>query len=122
MGIGVVVRDEKGTVIVAASKMRQGLFEPVTGEAYASFHAASICREMGIRKVWLEGNAKIIVTRCILQAFPSWKCGFVHLEANEVAHRLAKVANVHISDKMWRDHTPYCISNIILMEQTTLSF
>jgi hypothetical protein len=36
MGIGVVVRDEKGSMIVASSKSRQGTFEPVTGEAIAS--------------------------------------------------------------------------------------
>jgi hypothetical protein len=95
---------------------------------------------MGILKVWLEGDTKIIVdtlnsdasilsryghlvedTRCILQSFPSWSCGFVHREANEAAHRLAKAANINISDRMWRNQTPDCISDIILMERTALS-
>jgi hypothetical protein len=90
LGIGVVVRDDKGLVIAAASKVRQGLFEPIMGEAIASYEATSICKEMGIPKVWLEGDAKIIVdalnsnecilsryghlvedTRSILQSFPS---------------------------------------------------
>jgi hypothetical protein len=140
MGIGIVVRDEKGSMLVAASKSRQGNSEPVTGEVLASFHVASICKEMGFSKVWLEGDAKIIVdalnsdasllsryshlvedTLCILQTFLSWSYGFVHREAHEAAYRLAKVANINISDRMGRDQTPDCISDIILMERSTLS-
>jgi hypothetical protein len=95
---------------------------------------------MGIPKVWLEGDTKIIVdalnsnerimsryghlvedTRSILQSFPSWNCGFAHHEANEAAHRLAKAATIYISDRMWWNYTPDCISNIILVERTTLA-
>jgi hypothetical protein len=140
LGIGVVVRDDKGLVIAAASKVRQGLFEPVMGEAIASYEAARICKELSIPKGWLEGDAKIIVdalnsderilsryghlvedTRSILQSFPSWKCDFVHREANEAAHRLAKAATTYISDRMWWNYTPDCISDIILVERTALS-
>jgi hypothetical protein len=120
--------------------VRQGLFEPVMGEAIASYEATRICKELSIPKGWLEGDAKIIVdalnsderilsryghlvedTRSILQSFPSWKCDFVHREANEAAHRLAKAATTYISDRMRWNYTPYCISDIILVERTTLS-
>jgi hypothetical protein len=140
MGIGVVVRDEMGYVIDAVSKTRQGFFEPVMGEKIAQYQAAVTCKEMGIQKVWLEGEAKIIVdalhsdesmlscyghlvedTKSILKNFLSWKCGFVHREANEVAHRLAKASTIPINDRVWTNHTPDCISEIILMERTAQS-
>jgi hypothetical protein len=97
MGIKIVVCDDRGRVTAAASKRRHGSFEPTIGEALASFHAASFCKDLGIQQLWLEGDAKIIVdvlnsngstwsryghivedTRSILQTFPRWRCCFVH--------------------------------------------
>lgn len=131
MGIRIAVRDDRGRVIAASSKMRQGSFEPATGEALPSFHAISLCKELGIQHIWLEGDAKIIVdalnsnrctwsrydyivedTRSILQTFPRWKCGFVHREAKEATHHLTKAANTNVSDRIWRDQTPDCISEL----------
>jgi hypothetical protein len=57
LGIGVVVREERGRVVAAMSKTRQGSFEPTTGEAIASFHAASVCKDLGIQHLILEGDA-----------------------------------------------------------------
>jgi hypothetical protein len=55
MGIGVVVQEERGKIIAAISKTRLGLFEPTTGEALASFHAASICRDRALNSFgWKE--------------------------------------------------------------------
>ena len=60
MEIGVVVK-EKGRVIVAMSKTRLGSFEPTTGKAFASFHAVSLCRDLSIQQLFLEGDAKLVV-------------------------------------------------------------
>ena len=119
MGIGVVVQEERGQVIAALSKTILGLLEPTSGDALASFHAASLCRELGIQHVCLERDVKIIVdalnsntsmlsryshlvedTRCVLMMIPRWRCGFVHCEANEVVHRLAKAAITDVSDRI----------------------
>jgi hypothetical protein len=37
MGIGVIIRDEKGGVIAAISKTREGLLEPTTVEVITLF-------------------------------------------------------------------------------------
>jgi hypothetical protein len=57
----------------------------------------------------------------LLRSLSRWKCVFTHREVNEAAHRLAKVAATDISDRIWRDQTPHCISDIVLMEQLALS-
>jgi L-rhamnose mutarotase len=41
---------------------------------------------------------------------------FVNWEANEAAHRLAKMATTNVNNRIWRDYTPNCISDIVLME------
>jgi hypothetical protein len=43
---------------VTLSKTTLGLLEPTSGEALASFHAASLCKELGIQQVYLEGAQK----------------------------------------------------------------
>ncbi|XP_059446364.1 uncharacterized protein LOC132177903 [Corylus avellana] len=48
MGIGAIVREEKGNVIATMCKTQSGSFEPTMGEALASFHAAILCRDLGI--------------------------------------------------------------------------
>jgi ribonuclease HI len=141
VGIGVVIREDQGRVIAAMSKHRRGALEATTGEALAAFHAADFCREMGLKCINLEGDAKQVVdainsptmvwnrfghlvedTRRILHSLTSWKCTFVNREANEAAHRLARAAITNVSDRFWRDSTPNCISDIVLMEQLALSF
>jgi hypothetical protein len=93
MGIRVVVREERGKVIAALSKTIVGLFEPTSGEALASYHAASLCRELGIQQACLEEDAKIIVDalnsnsstwsryghivedmQSVLMKIPRWSC------------------------------------------------
>ncbi|XP_059451224.1 uncharacterized protein LOC132182029 [Corylus avellana] len=140
MGIGVVVRDDRGRVVVTLSKPRMGSFEPTTGEAYAAFHAMCMCRNLGIQCLYLEGDAKLIVdainsstktcsrydhivedSRSILNTFPKWKCGFIHREANEAAHRHAKAAITDVSDRIWGNDPHDCIRDIVLREQIALS-
>ncbi|XP_059436227.1 uncharacterized protein LOC132169166 [Corylus avellana] len=140
MGIGVVIRGENGQVIAAMSKTTLGLLEPTMGEALAAYHAVCLGRNLGMQNIYLEGDAKQVVeainsqtstwsrfghliddTRGILRSFSSWRCNFVYRNANEAAHRLAKAAITDISDRIWRDTTPNCIRDIVLMEQSVLS-
>ena len=116
-GIGVVIREEKWQVLTAMSKTRLGLLEPTTGEAYAAYHAASLCRDLGLQHISLEGDAKQIVeavnsptntwsrfghliddTWRILLSFSRCYCSFIHHEVNEAIHRLARVVTTDVSD------------------------
>jgi ribonuclease HI len=95
MGIGVIIRDERGAVVAAWSKLCQGSIEPTMGEVTALFYAESLCRELGIHEVIFEGDAKQVVdainsntskwsrfghliedTRQMLQFLSRWECVF----------------------------------------------
>ena len=95
---------------------------------------------MGMECINLKGDAKQVVeainspmmvwnrfgqlvedTRWILHSLTSWKCTFVNQKANDAAHTLAKVAITNVGDRIWRDSTPNCINDIVLMEQLALS-
>jgi ribonuclease HI len=140
VGLGVILRDERGQMLAAMSKTRIGTLEPSTGEAFVASSAVCFCRDIGVHRVVLEGDAKQIVdavnansaswsrfghliddTRRILESFSQWKCQFVRREANEAAHRLAKAATIDVNDRIWRDAPPSCISDIVLMERLALS-
>ena len=56
-----VVRDEKGEVIVAQCKSVVGALDPVVAEAQATLMAIQMCRECGFTKVQFEGDAQIVV-------------------------------------------------------------
>jgi predicted TIM-barrel fold metal-dependent hydrolase len=47
MGVGVVIRDDKGDVVVALSKIVPYIVDPLTAETVAVWHAARLACEMG---------------------------------------------------------------------------
>ena len=96
MGVGVIIRNERGEVVQAASKSILGPLEPTTGEAIALVHVAAMCRDGGLENIILEGDAKQVVdevnsngrrwcrfgqlidnTRHILQKITRWRCVFI---------------------------------------------
>ena len=119
VGVGVILRDERGQVLAAMSKTRHGTLEPSTGEAFAASSAVWFCQDLGVQRVVLEGDAKQIVdavnssstswsrfghliddTRRFLESFPQWKCQFVRRGANEAAHQLAKAVITDVNDRI----------------------
>jgi ribonuclease HI len=136
VGVGVVVRDSEGQIIVARSLTRLGRLDPTTGEALAAHYAVCLCQEMGAVSLILEGDAKQVVEainsktsngsryghfvndtcRILQEKVSQWKCVFVPREANQAAHRLAKAATTDIIDKIWRYEIPDCICDVLPME------
>jgi hypothetical protein len=45
----------------------------------------------------------------------------VRREANQAAHGLAKAATSTSIDRIWIEETPYCISNIVIVELFAMS-
>ena len=43
-------------------------------------------------------------------------------EANRAAYELAKMAIKHVIDRMWQDKNPEYICDIVLREQSALSY
>jgi ribonuclease HI len=110
MGFRVVVRDERGSAVVALCKTSLGRLDPQVVEARAVLMAIQVCKEMGFSKVHFEGDAKVVIDavnslkpdksykglvvediRQELQGMEHLQMTFVHQEGNHAAHTLAKL-------------------------------
>jgi hypothetical protein len=61
MGIGLIVRDHAGGVVVMACETKEFVNDPAVAEALAARRGVELCEEWGIRKLLLEGDALLIV-------------------------------------------------------------
>lgn len=115
------------------------IHKPATGEALAALHAAELCRDLGFFEVMLEGDSLSVVkaigetkqnwlryghivedVKIVLRSLRQWKIGHVKLEANEDTHGLAKKASRTVTDNIWIEEIPACISNIVHLELSAL--
>ncbi|XP_059446901.1 uncharacterized protein LOC132178490 [Corylus avellana] len=60
-GMGVVVRDQMGDIVIASCTTRPGIPDPTSAEAMGALFAASFWQQIGIRRLILEGDAQVIV-------------------------------------------------------------
>jgi ribonuclease HI len=128
-GLGVVVRDHEGKVRAAQSLLRR--------EAMASFHAVKLCKVLGFRNVWLEGDAKLVCDalnsrtsnlssfglliediKVKLLSLSCWQCSHIGREANSAAHSLARDALRHVFDRSWEEWIPACIESIACVHRS----
>lgn len=58
--MGIVVRDSNGRVAAARIISRCGWLDPTSGEALASYHTTSLCKELGLSQVIMEGDAQVV--------------------------------------------------------------
>jgi hypothetical protein len=47
MGVGVIIRDDKGSVVAAQSKVIPFIFDSTSAEVLAAWHAVLLAREVG---------------------------------------------------------------------------
>lgn len=111
MGVGVVVRDSTGGVLATQCMTKPFVRDPGVAEAMALRTALMLLGQLGITKTIMEGDSLEVVqamkreecswarygpileeTKELLQGFCSWDICHVRRSANEVAHRLAKLA------------------------------
>jgi hypothetical protein len=56
MGIGIVVRNEKGEFVAAMARVLPSLNDPTVAEALAAWHVVTVCVDKGFQKIMLEGT------------------------------------------------------------------
>jgi ribonuclease HI len=71
VGLGVIIRDHCGNMVAAKSLTRRGLLEPAAAEALAALMAIQLARALGLRNLYLEGDAKIVID-AVLSSEPDW--------------------------------------------------
>ncbi|CAN1249482.1 Putative ribonuclease H protein At1g65750 [Linum perenne] len=108
-GIGLILRDETGTVLFAGGRSFPHFTDPFTIEALAFREALRLCSARSLHHVDIEGDAAMvcshirdkkrlhpkagaIIQECkfLLGRFPFIRCSVVRREANSAAHNLAR--------------------------------
>jgi ribonuclease HI len=136
MGVGVVIQDDKGDVVGALSKIVPYIVDPLTAETMAVWHAARWACEMDFQNVIMEGDSPNVIqelqkqdsigsvcgqlimdTKTILSRLVSVSFQHVKMDANKVAHCLAKFALSQMLDKVWVEDCPPIIQPIVFAEQ-----
>jgi ribonuclease HI len=135
MGFGVIARDHNGEVKVMRSRLSRGFLSPFAAEAQAVLVAIQTCAEMGFSKVYMEGDAKVVIEAVLskgqnngqyghvmediqdgVRIFSDWRLGYVRREINGAAHALAQLALSSSVDRVWCEDFPACITRIVLLE------
>ncbi|KAF5478189.1 hypothetical protein F2P56_004771 [Juglans regia] len=133
-GIGAVLRDDKGDVVLAASKIEYEVNELEDIELLAMFGGIQICANMGIRRLILE-SARLLMVNEVNASEASFSllgnlvrevkmlkalfevCLVQHVDraGNEVAHKLVRNAwNVENLDMWWENLPEFVIQAVWL--------
>ncbi|XP_059429714.1 uncharacterized protein LOC132163437 isoform X3 [Corylus avellana] len=140
MGLCVIVRDHKGLIHAALRKTLNCLHPSAIAEAVGAVRAAEFCCDLGLHYVVLEGDSLIVVQdilasawnwcahgqivadiRVVLNSRRSWMVMHTKRDANQAAHGLAKQVVRNQMDCVWIEEISSCISNIVVLEHSTLS-
>ncbi|XP_059436590.1 uncharacterized protein LOC132169594 [Corylus avellana] len=133
--MGVVARNERGQVLVVRSLVKPGRLSPLAAEAWAGGQALIFGKDVGLRKIILEGDSKLMVATVngrdasgrgighliedryiLLQPFNDWKVMAVRRSANQAAHEVARMAIRANTAWTWHFAYPDCIHEIIIGE------
>ncbi|KAL2924063.1 hypothetical protein RDABS01_015554 [Bienertia sinuspersici] len=124
-GVGAVMHDHQGDVLISTCDTIGGLFEVEVMEALAARHALTISLDSGLRKVILEtDNLKLfqclskkriecstfgVIVKDILKL--ALNCSFIDFShgrrgGNKVAHNLAKISGKYMEFRAWMEEVP----------------
>ncbi|XP_035542882.1 uncharacterized protein LOC109001229, partial [Juglans regia] len=132
VGIGVVVRNWEGKIIATLRAPRSLFPDPKLAESVAALRAVLLCKNLGITRLILEGDAKSVVkdinsetedwssTGLIIQdikeELKSLSFGsshFIPRLSNCIAHCLAKDALKLSEESISMEGVPPCIHHLI---------
>ncbi|XP_042983235.1 uncharacterized protein LOC122312641 [Carya illinoinensis] len=131
VGIGVIVRDSEGLVTASLCSSITLTPDPLLGEAAAALRATTLCAELGLTHIVLEGDALNVVqavqgveenwsavgmvirdVKSLLSRFQEWSIHHVPRELNVIAHTLAKYALICSEDCILLEDYPPCIQHL----------
>ncbi|KAI3933710.1 hypothetical protein MKW92_052576, partial [Papaver armeniacum] len=120
---------------------RTRALDPEQAEALAAFEAIRWAKDKGVTELHLEGDSERVVKALngtkgimnwinagiirdsifILNTFSTWKCTFVHREANNVADTIAKKAlSFSSSTQEWQHTLPSWLNTTIEADKSLL--
>jgi ribonuclease HI len=134
-GIGICVRDDSGTFVLAKVHQFNHIYPVAIGEALGLYHALQWMKDMQFDHVDFEVDSKItrdafhsrttdvsefgnIIGACrdlFSTSFTNSRVEFIRRQANAAAHALAREATSLASPNIYYD-IPFCIETIIINE------
>jgi hypothetical protein len=133
IGIGIVIRDFDGSVVVARAKFLPYIIDPPTAEAVAAWYAVSLGREVRGVSIILEDDSLEVVsalrkkdsgnrvfghllddTKACFSHFSSVDVMHVRRNANNAARVLAKCVISQMLDMVWIEERPPFIHSVVL--------
>ncbi|KAF5447276.1 hypothetical protein F2P56_032842 [Juglans regia] len=134
-GVGVILRDSKGEVMMSAAKKEQGGLNAVEIEGLAILHGLQFSNHLGIHNLVIEsdsllvvnefarqGSSKAAIGNTIKQAkelmrrFSSCVVQYANRSFNAAAHSLAKFGLCVKNISLWWGSFPDVISNILWID------
>ncbi|XP_042958163.1 uncharacterized protein LOC122293740 [Carya illinoinensis] len=140
MGIGVVIRDENGDVMVSLCSQKRNVQDPLVAELQALRQAMKLCANLNITEVIFEGDALKVVRAVnnpesswewygqvvkdikeVLRNRTSWKVIHAYRESNCVAHFLAKFSFTVNEDRIWMEEGPEGMQFYVLKDKNVVT-
>ena len=134
MGMGAILRDSTGQMLIGFSKCFFGCFSSNIAEAICLREALSWLKAGGFGKVIVESDAKAVVDavngsfsdisefgnligncRRLVLENPNVRISYVRRQANGVAHALAKAAHYYASPSLWQQ-VPSFLRDLLLSD------
>lgn len=131
-GVGLVVRDEVGDIMVTACYSFTTGWNVLMTEAFAVLHGLRICRDAGLLHLEMETDSLMVANALqgkgsnlnyastfihdalhIACSFSFISFNHVSRKSNNVAHTLAKFSLDLGEDRVWLEEGPNCISTLI---------
>ncbi|KAL5749285.1 hypothetical protein ACOSP7_023888 [Xanthoceras sorbifolium] len=109
-GLGVVVRDSLGFVLLAAVKPVVGDFSPEVAESMAVLFGFQVAMESGFKDLEVETDAanSFVNDQSLVYSFVH-----VRRSANRVAHQLAKLPLSVDQQIVWLEDYPSCVGSYV---------
>jgi ribonuclease HI len=120
MGVGLVVRNVFGEVVVALAATIPCIYDPTMAEAMGAWRATSFNCEKGLSQVVFEGDSLLVVTavkkeepcwsdygqlvedtKSLLSSFSFVEFQHIRRDANQAAHHMAKMALSLPFEQLW---------------------
>jgi len=133
-GIGMCIQNSRGHFLKAATCWHEGNPPPQEAEAIGFCDAISWLGRLGLSKVLIELDCKLVVDsivdrntkqaefgsiisdcQALLQQHPNFKISFARRQANFVAHTLAGASRLHARHQQF-DLIPSCIETLLRSE------
>ena len=137
MGVGVIARDHKGTVLAMFCATKRYVQDPTMAEAVAAWEAMELAQRLDLRRFILEGDALEIVqmlrqeggcgtiygqllndVKEQLRRWQGWEIQHISRRGNSVAHHLTKLALEQDGNIEWRDGFPSSILDLAFSESS----